>query len=134
MRKKAVLFIIALSGIFAVHAQKLDTLSGSSEQQYLGYMKKRSANKTFGWVLLGTGVTLAGGYFLINSANGWNGHNKGEGMFEVGVATAALSIPFFIMAGANNRKARLALKGERLTSAILFYRTNYPALSLSINL
>jgi hypothetical protein len=134
MRKKAVLFIIALSGIFAVHAQRLDTLSGSSEQEYLTYMKKRSANKTFGWVLLGTGVTLAGGYFLINNANGWNGHNKGEGMFEFGVATAALSIPFFIMAGANNRKARLALKGERLTSAILFHRTTYPALSLSINL
>jgi hypothetical protein len=95
-------------------------------------MQKRSTHKTFGWLLLGTGVTLASGYFLINSANGWNGVNKGEGMFEAGVASTVLSTPFFIIAGANKRKATLALKEERLTSAIIFHRSTYAALSLSI--
>jgi hypothetical protein len=79
-------------------------------------------------------VGLASTWFFINSANGWNGPNKGEGMFEAGIATAVLSTPFFIMAGANKRKAMLAIKGERLTSAIIFHRTTYPALSLSIRL
>ena len=118
----------------AVYAQSLDTLPKASEQQYLKYMKKRSTYKTIGFAFLGTGVTLAAGYFLINSASGWNGHNKGEGMFEVGVATAVLSTPFFIIAGANKRKARLALKGEGLTSAIMFQRPYFPAISVRLSL
>jgi hypothetical protein len=134
MGKKTILFIIGLLGIFTVYAQRLDTLSSGSEQQYLRYMKKRSTYKTIGFVLVGTGVTLAAGYFLINSANGWNGHNKGEGMFEVGIATVVLSTPLFIMAGANKRKARLALKGERLTSAVRYQRPYFPAFSVRISL
>jgi hypothetical protein len=134
MRKNTVLFIIFLLCIFAVHAQRLDTIPRDFKEQYLKYMKKRSTNKTLGWMLLGSGVALSGGYYLINAANGFNGPNKGEGMFEVGIATAALSTPFFIMAGANKRKARLALKGERLTSAIRFRRPYFPAISIRFDL
>jgi hypothetical protein len=83
---------------------------------------------------VGTGLAVATSYFLINSSNGWNGPNKGEGMFEAGVATSLLSIPIFIMAGANKRKANLALKGERLTSSIRSSRPFYPAFSISVNL
>ncbi len=132
MRKKAALFFISLLSIFAVHAQKLDTLPSDAKQQYLGYMKNRSTYKTTGWVLLGTGAALFGTAYLMNVANGWNGPTKGENLLIAGIATAAISPPFFIVAGVNKRKARLALKGERLTSAIIFHRSTYAALSLSI--
>ena len=117
-----------------MHGQRIDTLPSPAKQQYLHHMKKRSANKTIGWVLLGAGATLAGGYFLANAANGWNGHNKGEGMFEVGVGTAVLSAPFFVMAGANRRKAKLSLKGEGLTSLVKFRKPYFPAFSISVDL
>jgi hypothetical protein len=72
-------------------------------------MKKRSTNKTLGWVHLGTGAALAATWYQTNSANGWNGSTKLEGMAEAGIASTALSIPCFIMAGENKRKARLVL-------------------------
>jgi hypothetical protein len=112
MRKKAVLFMISMLSIFAIRAQSIDTLPTGSQQQYLKYMKKRSTHKTIGWLFLGTGAALAGGFFLINNANGWNGTPKGDGMFEAGIASTALSIPFFIIAGENKRKAKLALPGK----------------------
>jgi hypothetical protein len=134
MRKKTVLFIVLLLSIFAVHAQRLDTLSSHSRQQYLKYIKKRSTYKTLGWVLLGTGVALFGTAYLINVENGWNGEDKAENLFAAGFIAAAVSPPFFILAGISKRKARLALKGERLTSAIMFQRPYFPAISLKINL
>jgi hypothetical protein len=122
--------------VLAGNAQVTDTLAKNRNPRlsYERYMQERATNLTFGWVLVGTGVGLASTWFLVNSANGWNGSTKVEGMFEAGIATAVLSTPFFIMAGANKRNARLALKGERLTSAVMFHRTTYPALSFSINL
>jgi hypothetical protein len=41
------------------------------------------------------GCNTAGGYFFINTANGWNGPAKGDGMFEVGAVMAALSVTIF---------------------------------------
>jgi hypothetical protein len=134
MRKIIVLLLISLLSIFSINAQGIDTLPGEVNHEYLRYMKKRSNNKTLGWVFLGAGVALFGTAYLSNVANGWNGTNLLDGMAEVGIASTALSIPFFIIAGENKRKARLALKGERLTSAIIFDRITYPALSLSIKL
>jgi hypothetical protein len=112
MRKKAVLLIIVILSIFAVHAQRLDTLSSGSQQQYQRYLKNRSTNKTIGWVLLGTGAALFTTAYLMNVSNGWNGTPIGEGILEVGVTSATLSIPFFVLAGENKRKARLALNGK----------------------
>jgi len=134
MRLKVFLFIIALLSILAVHAQRLDTLPIGSQQLYSKYMKRSSTYKTIGWVLLGTGVVMFGTTYLVNVENGWNGATQGEDLFGVGIAVAALSTPFFILAGASKRKAKLVLKGERLTSAILSQRLYYPAVSLKINL
>jgi hypothetical protein len=131
---KGAFLIIFLLRMMTSNAQVTDTSAKNRNPRlsYERYMQERATNLTFGWILVGTCVGLAGTWFLVNSANGWNGSTKGEGMFEAGIATAVLSTPFFIMAGANKRKAGLALKGERLTSAIILHRITYPALSFSI--
>ena len=134
IRNKSLLFIVFLFGFFAVHAQRLDTSSSSSKQLYLKYMQRRSTYKTIGWVLLGGGAALFGTTYLVNNANGFNGPTKGENLFTAGFIAAAVSPVFFIMAGVNKRKARLTLKGERLTSAALFRGPCFPAVSLRINL
>ncbi len=134
MRKRAFLFMVAMLGMAALHAQKVDSLSETASQQYLSYMKKRSTNNTFGWVLVGTGAALFGSTFLINNNNGWNGPTKNQDMFVVGIGAAALSIPFFIAASVNKRKADLVLKGERLSSTRMFPHSAYPAIAFRVNL
>lgn len=135
-KTKGALLAIFLLSVLTSDAQRTDTTAHyeNTKELYKEYMHNRSTNLTVGWVLVGSGVALAGTWYLTNSANGWNGSTKGEGLFEAGIVTAALSTPFFIMAGANKRKAQLALKGKRLTSAVLLQRTYYSAVSLVINL
>jgi len=133
---KAAFLGLCLVVAMSTNAQRIDTTTknADAELQYRKYMQKRSSNLTGGWLLLGIGVALAGGNFLMNSANGWNGPNKGEGMVEAGIVAAALSTPFFIMAGANKRKARLALKSEKLTSNFIYRQRAYPTLAICIDL
>jgi hypothetical protein len=71
------------------------------------------------------GVTLAATSYLINAANGFHGKSKGENLFMAGVTAAAVSPPFFIIAGMNKRKAKLVLKSEQVTSAIMFSNVHY---------
>jgi hypothetical protein len=75
------------------------------------------------------------GYSIYNHVyiNGSNGHWDLESLFYVGEGLAIASVPFFILAGINKRKARLVLKGERLTSSIMFQRPYYPAISLQLH-
>src|SRR5690242_14231762 len=129
MRKRAFLFMIGMLGMAALHAQKVDSLSEIARQQYLSYMKKRSTNKTFGWVLVGTGAALFGSTFLINNNNGWNGPTKHQDLFVVGIGAAALSIPFFISASVNKRKAGLVLKGENVAFPGNTLHSPYPAIA-----
>ena len=132
---KSALLAISLIGMLTANAQSIDTVvqKNNSKLLYKKYMQKRSTYMTIGWVLVGTGVALPVISYSVDAAKGWNGHTELNWMFEVGIVSLGLSIPFFIIAGANKRKAKLAVKGERLTSSIMFRQT-YPALSLSIDL
>ena len=58
----------------------------------------------------------------------------GAGMFVLGVASTVASIPLFIIAGSNKRKARLSLKAETVYYGIKGNNFNSPSLSLSIPL
>jgi hypothetical protein len=109
-------------------------VSSDSEQQYLGYIKKRSTYETLGWILLGTGAVLFSTAYLIHVANGWNGEAKGESLVIAGITSTAVSPAFFILAAITKRKARLALKREQLTSAIMFSNSYYTAISLKVDL
>ncbi len=139
MNYSTIKFFLAMACVLtamALTAQQTDTTAKHSyaKTQYLHYMKQRSTHLTAGWVMVGIGVALPVSWFLMNSANGWNGPAKGEGMVEAGIGAVVLSTPFFIMAGSNRRKAKLALKGEPLISAIIPRRSFYAALSVSLDL
>ena len=57
----------------------------------------------------------------------------GVGMFLLGSAATIASIPLFIAAGSNKRKAMLSLKAKPLTFGIKsISNSNYTALTLSI--
>ena len=69
------------------------------------YMQKSKNQKITAWVLLGTGIGMTLGGMAINYSSTDGGEDQGLWLSYLGGATALTSIPFFISAGKNKRKA-----------------------------
>lgn len=132
MRKLFLLCLLALSTQF-ISAQRIDTAHQSRQAAYKMYMQKRSNNRLVGFVMLGIGVGMVGASVLDVLANGTNGEDSLEPLLFIGGGMAVSSIPFFIIAGNNKRKAELALKGETINTGFLHTQSNYTAFALRIN-
>lgn len=115
MKKIFFLFWFILLTVQFINGQGIDeSISTTPKELHDLYMKKNRTNKITGWTLVGAGIGMTLGGFAINAASGWGegNTNKGLGLTSIGEAVTILSIPFFISAGSNKRKATLALKGE----------------------
>lgn len=135
MKGIIVLCLIYALTIPAVKAQKVDTANRNSQKDgYSYYMKRRTINNAAGWVLLGSGLIIASASYLTYVNNGFNGVWKQESLFYFGGIVAAASIPFFVAASTNKRKARLSLKSESITPGKLILKPVYPAISFAIDL
>ncbi len=139
--KRLVIFLIVfLLPAQFVSAQKSDTAANESARTgYDFYMQKHKTNNTIGWLLLGSGVTMASVGFGIGANNmkysftpGYNNH-KGDAVAFTGSLMALVSIPFFISAGGSRRKAFLSLKKEKISIGEKGpAKFNYPAIALKI--
>ena len=134
MKRKAILLWFSFFVVQLVMGQHIDTAMNKSPQRLHDmYMQNRKTNAIIGWVMLGAGIgmTLGGIAKYYNTSES----NNGKSIAYLGGALTFGSIPFFISAGNNKRKARLALKGE---SVIIgnekHYKFNYTALALQIQL
>lgn len=82
-------------------------------------IQKRRDNLIAGWSLLGCGVALAVGGFAYNLGQGidddTSNNNRGIAISYIGGAMALGSIPFFVWAHQNKRKAQLSLTGNTMT-------------------
>lgn len=135
MKRTVLLFFIYVFTTSVIMSQTLDpSVNHSSNTLYKTYMKQRATYNTIGWVLLGSGIIIAAASYGSYANNGFNGAWGQEGLFELGGVATIASIPFFIVAGKNKRKAKLALKGESITSGKFIFKSTYPAFSLRINL
>ena len=148
MKKFLFLLVILFESGTALFAQadipKKNTML-SAEQ----YLQKRGKQNTAAWLLLSGGSVLFITAFIIESdqsmlsTNSPN-YNQGKGTASTiigvtGLAATIASIPFFIAASKNKRKARsvsMGLKLEKTTvaSPFSFTRHSYPALSINIKL
>lgn len=113
-------------------------------QEY--YLKKSQRMNTMAWIFLGTGTAcLIGGVIVYNDAinsEDWgetivNGVG-GEAAIITGSALMVTSIPLFIVAGSNKRKAMQMTGSFRLVpyqelQATGMVNRNVPSLSLKIN-
>jgi len=119
-----------------VKSQRNDTIPVNPHSKALHnmYMKKRMAHNIAGWILLGSGLTLAASSFLSWANDGYNGVWEGESLFNVGCIAAIGSIPFFIIAGKNKRKAKLLIKQEPIATGYPKLKSHYTAISVRINL
>lgn len=81
------------------------------------YLRKSKSQKTAAWVLFGGGLGMVSGGIAINLSGGiLNGNgSKGLWLSYVGGATVLSSIPLFITASKNKRKAAsLSMSNEKI--------------------
>jgi len=121
------------------YAQKIDTSAiGLSQDIHQHYIVKHKNNKTIALLLLVPGSTMitVGGVINLKHGNVFTGaanSNKGTAIGLLGSAMAITSIPFFIAAGKNQKKAFLSIKSEKVTiGAPDHCKFSYPALALRI--
>ncbi len=131
------LYLITISTQL-LQAQKADSAAAASQQKmYDYYWQKHNKNATTGWVLLGVGLTsFAVGLSLINSASGIDDITVSSVVLAgSGIVEMLVSIPFFISAGNNKRKSRLALKKETVSFGNKYLpNSGYTAFSISLPL
>lgn len=108
-------------------AQITDT--ARQQELYSYHMKHRATYNKVGWVALTGGLALSSYSILKYVADDFNGPWEKEHLFFVGGVMALSSTLFFIKAGSNRRKARLALKGELISLPGVPATRLYPALS-----
>ena len=132
-----------------IQSQVIESTTNKSSQELFDfYTLKQKKNKTTAWILLGSGVVITMAGLVVNSAENSAdeavtaltlglidveaGHG-GDWMIYVGSVTTIASIPFFISAGKNKKKATLSLNNT--VSSIKspkFSNKNYTTVSLAI--
>jgi hypothetical protein len=120
-----------------VQGQKIDTTMNKTPQVlYNMYMQKHKSNKTVGWVLFGSGLGMAAiGMTIFGKQDFEATTNKGITLAFAGGISMLGSIPFFISAGNNKRKAKLALKtGPVIIGNKNPIQSNYFALGITFQL
>ncbi|HRI20987.1 MAG TPA: hypothetical protein PLA68_08530 [Panacibacter sp.] len=108
------------------------------------YMEKSRSQKTAAWILLGSGaaVTITGVIITASASNAndfitlYDRTSSGVILTGVGAAAIITSIPFFISAGHNARKAAaISLSNQKilLPQQNAFVIKSQPAVTLKIN-
>ena len=135
-------FLIAL---LQIQSQVIEpTTNKSSQELYDFYFLKQKKNKTAAWIMLGGGLVITMAGLVVNSEDEvgeiitlgfieFEKEHKGDWMIYLGSATTLASVPFFIAAGKNKRKAWLSLKKvQNSVGNINFDNSNYLSVSITI--
>lgn len=139
MKKQLTFFYLFFFVVQCISAQKADTtLYSSSQPLYNGYLEKAKINHTAAWATLGTGIAMMGigtYVYTIQAIGEGDVGSAGPILFYLGATSTLVSIPLFIRAGQNKRKANLSLKKESVfIGDKLFRKSGYTALSIALQL
>ena len=130
MKKLLLIFVLALIS-FAGYSQT-EKQDFSKEH----YLQKSKNQRTVGWVLLGGGAAVGIAGLIVATDDIWDepdGPGTGITLFIVGATSSLASIPFFISAGNNSRKAAsLSMESQRYIIPGKEFSGMQPALSLKI--
>lgn len=114
-RLTTITLVLVLFGLLMPNQLSAQVASAPTSETPEYYLQKKRTNNTIAWVCLGTGQVMAATGFIINLGSWGEGNTEnGLGLAYAGIGVAVLSVPFFISAGSNKRKAKLALKGESI--------------------
>ena len=130
MKKLLLIFVLALIS-FAGYSQT-EKQDFSKEH----YLQKSKNQRTVGWVLLGGGAAVGIAGLIVATDDIWDepdGPGTELALFIAGATSSLASIPFFISAGSNSRKAAsLSMESQRYIIPGKEFSGMQPALSLKI--
>ena len=139
MRNYLIAMLAVLLTICTISGQVIQENANEQTQALYDYhMLQHKKAKTTGWVMLGVGIGMTIAGIGINASQGIldndsTNNNQGLWLSYLGAATAIASIPSFISAGKNKRKANLFLKKSVATINLPKSRNpNYLSVSLII--
>ena len=129
MKKIATLSLLIVLAT-ATFGQQADTVKIMTRQDYLSRSKSQ---KVAGFIFLGIGATC-----IAIAAPGNSSFDDLAILVLVGAVATIVSIPLFIAAGRNKRRAKTAVAGLQFEKAPYFQNNfvlhSYPAMSIRINL
>jgi hypothetical protein len=140
--KQVIVLLLLLVISATTFSQQTDPPPSLTKQDYL---KKSKSQNTAGWILAGAGTSLVVVAFATtnlsdigDAINGDNsGLNTGTALFVTGGIVAISSIPLFIIAAKNKRKAMsLSLKNEPVSAPfrIDIINSTIPSFTLKLSL
>ncbi len=144
--KKITILILLLSLSIASFSQLTNNTATTGQKEFL---KKSKQQNTAAWILVaGGGVLFTAGlavypkdYFWIfnESPEKLKRANTASVLIISGMASMAVSVPLFVIAASNKRKANAASLGFKMETVPVqqqrsFVKTSYPSLSLKISL
>lgn len=134
MRKHFILCMVFFLWLPMSNAQ---TTEGS--ESYEIFIQKKRTNNTWGWVMLGAGSAMVLTGAMINLEDGIldddaTNNSKGLWLSYLGGATTLASIPLFIAAGKNRKRAELALKQNMVSAPFTPFKSHQVSLALKIDL
>ncbi len=133
------LFSIASATAFSQYADTTVT------QQAKDYLQKSNKQRTAGWILLGGGAGLTGIGIIVTATTalgdlieGDEGSSGGPILMFTGLASMVGSIPLFLAAGKNRRKAMasISFKMEKTTlnNCWVSSVSRYPVVAIRVHL
>ncbi len=134
--KHSFAIIMAILCMAAAQAQRLNKDTLKVDKSYAYYMQKRNTYNTIGWVCLGSGLTMGALGLLINMGSAFNHGSGTEGIWiaATGEVVALASIPMFIIAHHNKKKASLYVsKNTVFINDRSLSNRNYTSISLAIH-
>ena len=111
------------------------TNNNSQSELYDIYTLQQKRNNTAAWIFLGSGLAVTVIGFEIGNHGDLDDIGTAAVLVVAGGAATLASVPLFIVAAKNKRKASLSLKGESITFGNLSYKKSKQiSLALTIDL
>jgi FtsH-binding integral membrane protein len=133
---KYLFIVLTFFVLQTVKGQTPESIDNTPKKSASYYSLKQHQNKEAAKICLLTGAGLVVVGSIVAIAGIANSESSatpiGAGMFVLGVTSAVASVPLFIFASSNKRKARLSLKTETVFYGIKGSSFKSPSLSLTI--
>jgi len=138
-------FLVFLLTFQHSQSQVIDTSTDKSPQESYDYFSlKQKRQKIGAWICIGSGIVMTLTGLTINSSDEIveiytlglaevEDVHKGDWLIYLGSATTIASIPLFVSASKNKRKASMSLKGETVSFGNLTYK-NSKHLSIALTI
>lgn len=136
MKPSLLLLLALLCSIPTIHSQLIDSTKTLSNQEMYDFYKEREhKQKKTGYILLAAGGgAMLTGILIAASSNDLDRIGSGGLVMTAGILSTLTSVPFFIIASGNKKKAEFLLSTGNLgLQGLPKYQSSYAAVGFKIS-